>query len=893
MSTPLEPSATGWKHDAVASASHLVESLLRWEDAPQDPRAIQDALDDLKRVADALAWGDDADLAQAVELGRQALVAIQQGQTRVPAESIEALLELAQCLVAFVQSPESGGQASARPVVERLRAICSPSPQQTGVPADAPILPPRTTAAPDWPPPAQDLAPELVASFKAESYENLAQVEQALLVLEKSPQDQAALSEAFRGIHNIKGAARYVGLNQLGALAHGIEDVLDQVRAGRRTWEASMADLVLRAVDELRQMTDALRGGEEQPRDLSGLLAELRETARERPEAPGEAGPAESHASARDAALHAAEQQLEAIAGCAERLLSGNATDNVLATLARAACTLKAASRALGDCDLTEAAHRVYEPTRRTASNRPALREQATAIADEVARTATLRVLQGDASDAALDSLMQIRPELYEAINRFRNERADCAARWNQKRHPPAAPARATLPTAQERGCPVGLREGTANLPASAPGPGTAKPASANRPRHEDVAGRSIRVDQRKLDEYINLAGELVIARNALAHEFRQAGLNPAHHRRLKESIDRVDRIVADIQANAMLMRMVPVATLFQRFPRMVRDIARSLDKQIELHTVGEETELDKQLAERLADPLVHLVRNAADHGIEPPHVRRAAGKPETGSITLCAGRQGGTIVLEIADDGAGIPAERLKAKAVERGLITPARAAAMSYQEALQLVFAPGLSTASAVSDLSGRGVGMDVVRNNLAGLGGTVTVHSEPGQGTRFRLELPLTLAVTNALLAAVDDTVYAVPVDSVREILRMTPGQFRRLNRQWVIPLRGQIVPVKPLRDLLGNGQQETLAPTAEPNRISTRGTHHAEKLDDRPVLVVRRSGSHYGLLVDRLLGQQEIVIKPLPGHLGKFPGLSGAAILGDGQVALILEPARLAL
>jgi two-component system chemotaxis sensor kinase CheA len=488
----------------------------------------------------------------------------------------------------------------------------------------------------------------------------------------------------------------------------------------------------------------------------------------------------------------------------------------------------------------------------------------------------TLRLLQGDASDATLEALGQARPEVQEALELFRHERAECAARWSARRPVVAGMAAAAMPS----------------VPASAPVVGTSRPASANRAGHDDAAARSIRVDQRKLDEYINLAGELVIARNALAHEFRQAGLNPTQHRRLKESIDRVYRIVGDIQANAMLMRMVPVATLFQRFPRMVRDIARSLDKQLELRTVGEETELDKQVAERLADPLVHLVRNAADHGIEPPDVRRAAGKSETGTITLRAGREGGMIVLEIVDDGAGIPAERLKAKAVEQGLITPAQATAMSRHEALQLVFAAGLSTARAVSDLSGRGVGMDVVRNNLAELGGTVAVDSEPGQGTRFRLELPLTLAVTNVLLASVDEAVYAIPVDSIQETLRVAAGQLRQLNRQWVIPLRGQIVPVKPLRDLLGNQAERAGSPSPEASASANPDSQRSDGLEHRPVLVVRRAGSHYGLVVDRLLGQQEIVIKPLPGHLGKLPGVSGAAILGDGQVALILDPARLA-
>lgn len=538
---------------------------------------------------------------------------------------------------------------------------------------------------------------------------------------------------------------------------------------------------------------------------------------------------------------------------------------------------------------LCGAADRLRQRVRRLAQQRASLRDRASALADTAIRPALLQLLQGDASAATLDALGRAGPEFQAALDLFRTQQAQYTAQWASLRDDNGVQG-AAAGTAQARAAAGPATPQAPSVAARLPG-GSSRLEAASRAGREDTGPRTIRVDQRKLDDYINLAGELVIARNALAHEFRQAGLNPAQQRRLKESIERIDRIVADIQANAMSMRMVPVATLFQRFPRMLRDIARSLQKQIELQTLGEDTELDKQMAERLADPLMHLVRNAADHGIETPEVRRAAGKPEVGTITLRAAREGGSIVLEVVDDGAGIPAERLKAKAVEKGLIAPAQAAAMSRHEALQLVFAAGLSTAPAVSDLSGRGVGMDVVRNNLAEVGGTVAVFSEAGQGTRFRLELPWTLAVTNVLLAGLDDATYAIPVDAVQETLKVSVHQLQRLNQQWVIPLRGQIIPVQPLKTLLGphcrrnGGAWEVAGHTSSPGP-------HSRQAAQRPVLVVRRAGAPYGLLVDRLLGQQEIVIKPLPGHLARAPGISGAAILGDGQVALILDPARLA-
>ncbi len=889
MNAFCEPPSASSPSEATQPVAALVESLLRWEDT-EDHQAIQDALEQLDRLAQSPRLRDDADLAEAIRLGSQVLRAVQRGQAHDHPASIDTLLELAQCLSEILQSSSRTRSIQVQPVAERLETLLAAAAPSSGAVGESQAgSSPSVSAGPE---PGRGLSAELVAQFKTEAYENLEQVERALLVLDKSPQDKGALDEAFRGIHNIKGAARYVGLNQLGALAHAIEDILDQSRAARRHWEPALADLVFRAVDELRQMTDALQGDEEPPRDLGSLMAQLRQAGAGVQAPPASADQSASQSSPAEVLRRSAEQQLDAITGCIERLLAGQASDTVLAALERAAGTLDAAGRALGDAPLADAAGRLRQHVRRLAEQRTALRQQASAVADDPTRAALLQVLQGDASEASLAALRRARPAVQSALDAFQSQQAQHAAQWGH-RHPSSGSGAATSAGTGQASSPPGTAETPPARPASASPARSAKPEVPPRTGRDDPGPRSIRVDQRKLDDYINLAGELVIARNALAHEFRQAGLNPAQHRRLKESIERVDRIVADIQANAMSMRMVPVATLFQRFPRMLRDIARSLDKQIELRTVGEDTELDKQVAERLADPLVHLVRNAADHGIETPEVRRAAGKPETGTITLRAAREGGSIVLEVLDDGAGIPAERLKAKAVEKGLITPAQAAAMSRDEALQLVFAAGLSTAPAVSDLSGRGVGMDVVRNNLAELGGTVAVFSEPGQGTRFRLELPLTLAVTNVLLAGLDDATYAIPVDAVQETLKVALAQLQRVNQQWVISLRGKTVPIQPLKTLLGPHCRRAYASGNGSGvaRHVSAATPHARQSEQRPVLVVRRGGSPYGLMVDRLLGQQEIVIKPLPGHLARAPGVSGAAILGDGQVALILDPARL--
>jgi two-component system chemotaxis sensor kinase CheA len=394
-----------------------------------------------------------------------------------------------------------------------------------------------------------------------------------------------------------------------------------------------------------------------------------------------------------------------------------------------------------------------------------------------------------------------------------------------------------------------------------------------------------MRVDQTKLDDYINLAGELVIARNALVHDFGQIRIDAGHHHRLKESVQRVQRIVADIQANAMAMRMVPVMSVFQRFPRLVRDLAKAQGKQIEIQMFGEDTELDKQVAEKLGDPLVHLIRNSADHGIELPEARRTAGKSESGLITLKAGREGSSIIIDIRDDGRGIDVALLKAKAVEKGILRQEQADTMPREKALELIFAAGLSTAKAVSDLSGRGVGMDVVRSNITDVGGTVSVLSEDGKGSRIRLQLPLTLAVTTAVLVSSHDSLYAIPMDSVCETVKVLSHTLKTLNGRPTISLRGQIVPVVSLAEVLASDHRASAGPPGDSQCPAT------DRSGSVPIVVVAAGATTYGIRVDELKGQQEIVIKPLPSQFGQLPGLAGATIMGDGSVVLILDPASL--
>jgi two-component system chemotaxis sensor kinase CheA len=317
-----------------------------------------------------------------------------------------------------------------------------------------------------------------------------------------------------------------------------------------------------------------------------------------------------------------------------------------------------------------------------------------------------------------------------------------------------------------------------------------------------------------------------------------------------------------------MEIRMLPVANVFSKYPRLVRDLARKAGKRIDMEVYGEETELDRSVIDKIRDPLVHLLRNAVDHGIEPPEVRKKAGKPERGVIRLTAEHDSGQIIITLSDDGGGIDTETLRKKAVERGLITDSESRSMQHEDALELIFRPGLSTAEKVSDISGRGVGMDIVRTNIESVGGSILIESEPGQGTRFQVILPLTLAIVPTLLVGVQSMTYAIPLAIITETLHISVDTVQTIKEQPVIVLRDQVLPVLTLSDVLGfeqeaNGNEEVF------------------------VVAIQAGKNRLGLIVDVLLGEEELMVKSIEELVGRTKGISGAAILGDGQVALIID------
>jgi two-component system chemotaxis sensor kinase CheA len=384
-------------------------------------------------------------------------------------------------------------------------------------------------------------------------------------------------------------------------------------------------------------------------------------------------------------------------------------------------------------------------------------------------------------------------------------------------------------------------------------------------------ADTTIRVDVQRLDGLMNMVGELVLGRNALVQLDRNIGMRwegEEEIEKLSQATTQVSFVTTELQMAVMQLRMLPIGNVFNKFPRVVRDLARDQGKKIDLKLIGEDTELDKTVIEEIGDPLVHLVRNSCDHGIEPPDVRRELGKPETGIIELAAAQEGSNIIIKITDDGRGIDVDRVSAKAVEKGLAMPDEIAAMSDRDIMRFIFNPGFSTAAVVTDVSGRGVGMDVVRTNIEKLNGTIDIESEKNQGTKIIIKLPLTLAIIQGLLVRVQGDVFIIPLSSVFETVKISARDISHVNKREVIRLRDTVLPILNLREVLFTGFLQ-------------------EERKTLYVVVVGFAEKRLGLIVDELIGQEEVVIKSMGDYLGNTPGVAGATIMGDGRIRLIVD------
>lgn len=660
--------------------------------------------------------------------------------------------------------------------------------------------------------------------FLQEAEEQIETLEQETLKLENDPSKER-LQIIFRAAHTLKGSSRAMGYQQFAQLTHEMENVLDLLRNDQLKVDTEIADAVLACIDTLSQMTDSIRSGSGDAIECSQLVEQLKSFTSASPagETPGQA----------------ASQAPSRLTPEQSALLSKAASERPVwharFTL-KPDCVMKFVRAFMAVSAIEEEGEVLI-----TIPDREALEEEAFDTDFEL-------FFHSGCGKEALKAKFRSISEV---------ERFD-VVEWAAQSHDPVP----------ENGLPT-----IPNVAPEAPRPAQqAAPAVDSGSARKGDTGQTVRVDVARLDNLMNLVGELVIDRTRIAQigADLSSKFDDSNIEALAETVGHIARITGDLQDQIMKARMMPIETVFNRFPRVVRDLAHKLGKDVKLELVGGDTELDRSVIEVIGDPLLHILRNSLDHGIEGPEERELAGKPRQGAISVTAKHQENHIVIDIVDDGKGIDVARIREKAIEKGLATRESAERMTDKDVLQFIFASGLSTATTVSEVSGRGVGMDIVKSNIQKLGGIIDVESVPGKGSRFSLRLPLTLAIIRGLLVKVSGVVYVVPLGSVVETLLIEKQQIQTVNGREVIVIRGVTTPLLRMRDL-----------------FTTRNFTKAREEDDLFVVVVGLAEHRLGLIVDTLIGEQEVVIKSLSRFCGDVRGVSGATILGDGNVALIMD------
>ncbi|AXK56362.1 chemotaxis protein CheA [Pseudomonas protegens] len=737
---------------------------------------------------------------------------------------------------------------------------------------------------------------EILQDFLVEAGEILEQLSEQLVELESRPDDADLLNAIFRGFHTVKGGAGFLQLNELVECCHIAENVFDILRKGERRVDSELMDVVLEALDAVNGMFSQVRERTEitaATPELLAALARLAEPAGAEPAAPA----------VEEVAEVAVEPEPEAEAP------SGDITDNefelLLDSLNAAKADAEAAPAAAPVAEAAPASDEITDAEFESlldqlhgkgqfapdavAPAAPPAAAGAAAAGDEITDDefeALLDQLHGKGNFAvdALESAVAAAPAapapsaaaagsdlitdhefeslLDELHGKGKFSEAPGAAK--PAAAVAAAPAAATSTAVAKPVAKKPEAKAEAAKPAAAAAPAPARAAAAppaEKPASE--AETTVRVDTARLDEIMNMVGELVLVRNRLV----RLGLNSGDEA-MSKAVSNLDVVTADLQTAVMKTRMQPIKKVFGRFPRLVRDLARQLKKEINLELVGEETDLDKNLVEALADPLVHLVRNAVDHGIESPEEREASGKARGGKVVLAAEQEGDHILLSISDDGKGMDPNVLRAIAVKRGVMDKDAADRLSDTECYNLIFAPGFSTKTEISDVSGRGVGMDVVKTKISQLNGSINIYSTKGQGSKIVIKVPLTLAIMPTLMVMLGNQAFAFPLVNVNEIFHLDLSRTNVVDGQEVVIVRDKALPLFYLK------------------RWLVSSAAHEEQREGH-VVILSVGTQRIGFVVDQLVGQEEVVIKPLGKMLQGTPGMSGATITGDGRIALILD------
>lgn len=646
---------------------------------------------------------------------------------------------------------------------------------------------------------------EYLGLFLDESQEHIQSVNTQLLKLEQTG-SQDAIQEIFRSAHTLKGMSATMGYESVANLTHEMESALDLVRAGKKESNQLLLDTMFSAMEQIEEMIANIEtGGRGANVDVAATVSAFQSFIGSTPKA----GPT-----------------VETNVFTADLY-----TDSVITQAKETGFEAFQLHVKLSDAVVLKAA-RAYMVFDRL--------QELGEVVRTLPETEAIEQEQFDLSFDVLFVSQETADVIEHAVSQVSEvERVHVTVYTSASSEPEVAVSVETVAVAEPK-----------------------PKVEADEPKEQAVAqAKTIRVNLERIDRLMNLFEEFIIDRGRLerlADEVGQPELN--------ETVEKIKRGTNELQSLVLTLRMMPIEQVFNRFPRMVRSVAKDIHKKVQLDITGAETELDRTVIDEIGDPLVHLIRNAIDHGIELPEVRVAAGKPEQGSLALRAYHGGNRVFIEIEDDGAGIHVDKVRSKALERGVITPEEATTMTDNEVAMLIFAPGFSTADVVTDLSGRGVGLDVVKNKIESLGGVVTLETVVGQGTKFQVSLPLTLSIISAMLVQAGEETYAIPLSSILETTLLDEADILTAHRERVFDFRGQLVPLVYLKEMFA---------------IET------ETKTQFPVVVVRKGNKLVGVVVNDLIGQQEIVMKPLGTYLEGIPAISGATILGDGRVALIVD------
>ena len=681
--------------------------------------------------------------------------------------------------------------------------------------------------------------------FIDESAEHLQTLSDCIMTLEKEPDNKDTINEVFRAAHSLKGMAGTMGFKRMQHLTHDMENVFQEVRSDKLSVDSSMIDLLFKCLDAIEGYLDNVKASSDEGKEDNELIIkELNNAIARANNKPADDTPAAAESGSEGTAASANvkesdKQYLEIELDDADRKKINElkeAGQHIYGMTVRiqSECLLKAARAFLVFRAVEEFGQIVvYQPSSQDIED------------EKFDLTFSFYLASAESLDVvkkAAENVSEIDAVFAEELNDF-SERVEEEKEEEEETKPAPVEKKAAAPAKKED-----------------------SQAQAKKAVGKPATNRTVRVDIEKLDALMNQVSELIIAKNSLVSISSSEGGNSSQS--FHEQIEYLERITTNLHESVMKVRMVPIESVVNKFPRMIRDLSRTLNKKMELVMTGEDTELDRTVVDQIGDPLQHLLRNSADHGLEDTALRIKRGKPEVGNIFLNAYQEGNNVIIQVGDDGNGIDVEAVKNKAIERGTITEEQAESMTQKEIINLLFLPSFSMAKKITDISGRGVGLDVVKSGIEQLGGDVDVKTSIGEGTTFSVRLPLTLAIIQALMVEIRDEKYAIALGSISNIENIPVTEIKYVQAKEVMHLRGSVIPLVRLDKVLDIEPMEV-----EPENLT--------------VVIVKRGDSQVGLVVDNLIGQQEIVIKSLGKYINGNKLISGATILGDGEVALILD------